>query len=178
MKKGRLVLSFLGVMFLMSIGGYPAAGNAEVNINIGVNAPLPALVISAPPAVVFIPGTYAYFAPDIDVDIFFFQGYWYRPYGGRWYRASDYNGHWGHIGGDRVPSVLINLPHDYRHMPPGHQRIPYGHLKNNWKTWERDRHWDRDEHKERKHEAKEPWKAQKHEYKEHKKGKGKGKHNR
>ncbi len=159
MKKSRLVLLFLGVMFLISMGGYPAAGNAEVNINIGVNAPLPALVIPAPPAVVVIPGTYAYFAPDIDVDIFFFQGYWYRPYGGRWYRSSDYNGHWGHIPGDRVPPVLLNLPHDYRHMPSGHQRIPYGHLKNNWKTWERDRHWDRDEHKEHRQETKEHGKA-------------------
>lgn len=54
--------------------------------------PLPPLVVPVPPPVFLIPGTYAYFAPDVDVDLIFFGGFWYRPYGGRWYRASYYNG--------------------------------------------------------------------------------------
>ncbi|MGC1455777.1 MAG: hypothetical protein WA946_11385, partial [Nitrospirota bacterium] len=39
--------------------------------------------------------------------------------------------------------VLINLPPGYRNVPPGHERIPYGQLRKNWKTWERDKHWDK-----------------------------------
>jgi hypothetical protein len=37
--------------------------------------------------------------------------------------------------------VLVKLPPDYRNMPPGHQRIPYGQMKKELEDWERDRHW-------------------------------------
>jgi hypothetical protein len=105
--------------------------------------PPPPLLVPVPPPVVLVPGTYAYFAPDVDVDLMFYGGFWYRPYGGGWYRASHYNGPWGFVPVGRVPGVLINLPPGFRNVPPGHQRIPYGHLKKNWKAWERDKHWDK-----------------------------------
>lgn len=122
---------------------YPTRSNAEVNVNITI--PLPGLVIPAPPALVVIPGTYAYFAPDVDVDVFFYHGYWYRPYGGRWYIAGGYNGPWRYVDVQRVPRVLIDLPPTYRGLPPGHERMPYGQVRRNWRTWERERRWDNDE---------------------------------
>jgi len=42
-----------------------------------------------------------------------------------------------------VPRVLIDLPPGFRNIPPGHQRIPHGQLQSNWRTWEREKHWDR-----------------------------------
>lgn len=114
------------------------------SIQAGVPAPpLPPLIVPGPPPVFLIPGTYAYFAPDVDADLFFYGGYWYRPHGGGWYRSSNYGGPWGFIVIDHVPGVLIKLPHGYRNVPPRHQRIPYGQLKKNWKAWERDKHWDK-----------------------------------
>lgn len=119
---------------------------AEVNVNIGIGIPAaPPLVIPSPPPVVVIPNTYVYFAPDVQVDLFFYRGYWYRPHQGRWYRAMDHNGPWNFIETVRVPSILVHLPSNYRHVAPGHERIPYGHLKKNWKTWEKERHWDKHE---------------------------------
>jgi len=119
--------------------------SAGVNVNIGVN--LPAFAFAAPPAVVLIPGSYVYYVPDASVDILFYHGYWYRPYEGRWYRARNYNGPWGFTG--RAPRPLLDLPRDYRGVPPGRQHIPYGHLKKNWGRWERERYWDKhDEWKE------------------------------
>lgn len=57
--------------------GPPAGVRGEVNI-----APPPVYPFSAPPEVVVIPGTYVYFVPGINVDILFYHGHWYRPFGG------------------------------------------------------------------------------------------------
>lgn len=122
------------VMALLLIGAlapllYPEGSGAEVNVNINIGAPLPRVVLAAPPAVVVIPDTYVYFVPDVEVDILFFGGFWWRPHSGRWYRASEYNGPWVFISIDNVPGVIVKLPPGYRRVPPGHERIPYGQLK-------------------------------------------------
>jgi hypothetical protein len=165
-------IAFLGILLvgmMLVIGlGHPSRATAEVNINVGINVPPPPpLVIPAPPPVFVIPRTYVYFAPQVEVDIFFYQGYWYRPYRGHWYRSAIYNGKWVYIVPERVPRVLINLPPDFRRVPPGHRHIPYGHVKKNWKTWEKDKYWE-------KHGGKE-WHGEKWEH-DRDKGGGKGKH--
>ena len=161
MKKSCFVLLISAMVFVVS-ALLPQTGFAEVDVKVGINVPLPAFVFQAPPAVVFIPGTYVYTVPDVDIDIVFYQGYWYRPYRDYWYRSTSYNGPWRHIVRERVPGVFFNLPPDYRHVPPGHQRIPYGQVKKNWKHWERERywdrhdyrHWEREQHKKEKMERK------------------------
>jgi hypothetical protein len=152
-----LIVSLVFIYFTLM----PGASVAEVNVNIGVNVPLPGFVFPAPPAVVLIPGSYVYAVPDVDIDIIFYGGHWYRPHGDRWYRSASYNGPWGHIGHHRVPAVIIGLPPNYRHIPPGHQRIPYGHLKKNWKEWETHRYWDAHEYR---HEEWERHQEEKHEH--------------
>jgi hypothetical protein len=151
-------------MVLLSLGSFfPLDADARVDVNAGINVVLPPYVVAEPPHVVVIPGTYVYYIPGIDVDIIFYHGYWYRPYQEYWYRAKFYNGPWAYLPPQRVPRPLLDLPPDYRHMPPGHQRIPYGQLKKSWKTWEKEKYWDKHEEKERYKEEKE-------------KRKGKGKH--
>ena len=107
---------------------------------IGIGAP-PQVEFTRPPELVPIPGRYVYFVPDMDSDLFFYQGRWFRPYKGSWFRSEQYAGPWEHVR--EVPSPLIDLPHDYRTIPPGYYRIPYGELRNNWERWERERYWDR-----------------------------------
>jgi hypothetical protein len=118
----------------------PAAGNAEVNVSITV--PLPGLVLPAPPGLVVVPGTYVYYPPEVDVDIFFYHGYWYRPYRGGWYIANGYNGPWRSIGPRRVPGPLLGLPRTYRHVSRRHEHVPYPVVERNWRQWERERYWD------------------------------------
>lgn len=153
---------YIMVFLIMASLGLQQAANAEVSINIGINLPLPEIKISSPPAVVVIPGTYIYFAPDVDADIFFFRNHWYRLHNGRWHRSDEYNGSWAFITIDIVPRELLSVPSGYRHVPPGQERIPYGQLKKSWKKWEDERHWDGDIHSDHKG------------HKEHKEGKGKG----
>ena len=123
----------------------PAPGVAGVHVDIEVA--LPPLVISAPPALIVIPGTYVYFPPDVGVDIFFYHGYWYRPYRGQWYIAAHYNGPWSFTAVERVPGVLLRLPPSHHRVPPGYSPMPYSRVQKNWRTWERERYWDRHERK-------------------------------
>jgi hypothetical protein len=153
MKKRLLIACYLSGVFAVFGLFFPAAGNAEINVNIDI--PLPGIVITGPPAMVVVPDTYVYFAPDVEADLFFYRGYWYRPYQGRWYISLGYNGPWGGIAIGNVPPALINLPPDCRYTHPGHERMPYGMVQRNWRTWEEERHWDnyegRDEHARPRH---------------------------
>ncbi len=141
----RSIVRFLGLLAFFGIWMIPLShGEALAGIGVDVHVALPHVVISAPPALVVIPGTYVYIVPDIDADLLFFHGYWYRPYEGRWYVAGSYNGPWTYIRPYRVPPALVSLPPDYRRVPPGHHRIPYADLQANWSRWERERYWERD----------------------------------
>jgi hypothetical protein len=123
-------------------------GEGGVNVSVGTN--LPAIRYAAPPEVVVIPGTYVYMVPDIDVDVLFFQGYWWRPYEGQWYRSRDYNGQWSYVEPGRIPSGLRELPQDYRQrLSPGYERIPHGDVERNWEKWEKEKYWDRRGEKDR-----------------------------
>jgi len=131
----------LMVMVIVSLLFLGFSGQSMARIHIGVNIPLPpAFVFSAPPELVVIPGTYVYYCPDVDFDIFFYAGYWYRPYRGYWYRSASYGGPLVYV--ESAPSVLISLPPDYRIVTRGFRRIPYGELHRNWRAWERDRYWE------------------------------------
>ncbi|MBK5274973.1 MAG: hypothetical protein JJE30_07965 [Desulfuromonadales bacterium] len=117
-------------------------GGEGVNVTVGNN--LPALRFAAPPDLVVIPGTYVYIVPDMDMDVLFFQGNWWRPFEGRWYISRDYNGQWSYVEPGRIPDGLRTLPQDYRHrLSPGYERIPHENVNRNWKHWEKEKHWDR-----------------------------------
>jgi len=142
MRKKMSGFVVVGVLYLM-FAGLPAQGNAGVSV--GVNITIPAYTIATPPALVVIPGTYAYFVPDANIDIVFYHGFWYRPYEGRWFRARGYNGPWTYVEIAKVPRVLVELPPDYRHVYREHQRIAYRDFDRNWRGWEKHRYWERDE---------------------------------
>ena len=134
MKKFAVITTLL--MLLLGISGQSTAG-----VSIGINIPIPPLfVFPAPPELVVIPGTYAYYCPDVNLDIFFYGGYWYRPYERYWYRSASYGGPWAFI--ESAPSVLLDLPPDYRIITRGERHIPYAELHRNWRGWERDRYWE------------------------------------
>lgn len=107
------------------------------------NVPLPPpYAPPGPPEMAVIPGTYAYFVPGASVDVFFYHGSWYRPFGGHWYWAPAYGGPWAYLPARKIPRVLVTLPPGYRRLPPGYRPIPHVELQRNWERWERDRHWD------------------------------------
>jgi hypothetical protein len=142
MNARKVTIVFWGVLLLL-LSGVSTQSTAQVSVDVHIGPP-PVYRIPAPPPVVVIPGTYVYAVPDIAVDILFYQGYWYRPHGGHWFRAGSYNGPWTYMESHWVPRPIIELPPDYRRVPPGYRRIPYGQFKRSWAGWQRDRYWDRD----------------------------------
>jgi hypothetical protein len=141
--KRRWLLLLLVMALVAGMTGFASQSDARVSVGVGIN--LPAYRFGAAPSLVVIPGTYAYFAPEADVDIVFYSGYWYRPYEGRWYRGRGYNGPWGVVAPARIPRALIELPHDYRRVYREHPRIAYPDFNRQWRNWERNRHWEKDE---------------------------------
>lgn len=141
--KRRWLVYFIVMAIVIGLTGFVSQSDAGVRVGIGIN--LPAYTFAAPPSLVVIPGTYAYAPPEADIDIVFYQGYWYRPYEGHWFRARGYNGPWGTIAPARVPRVLIDLPPDYRHLYREHPRIEYRDFNRHWRGWERNKHWEKDE---------------------------------
>src|ERR1039458_2257473 len=138
-----------GTMLLALSLTLPATTMARVNIDVSISLP-PPIVFAAPPEVVVLPETYVYVVPDLDVDIYFYGGWWWRLWEGRWYRSRYYDSDWGYF--QSVPSFYADIPSGWRtdfrnHRWEGHQwnyeLIPHHQLQQNWKTWETNKHWEK-----------------------------------
>ena len=142
--------AMIATLFLLAAVLVPLSVRAQIGVSVGVNVPLPPpIVFPAPPEVVVIPETNVYVVPDVEADIFFSRGWWWRPWQGRWYRSRHYDRGWGFYR-SAPPPFYRNVPpgwrNDYRdHRWKGrewnHERIPHGEMERNWRGWERDRHW-------------------------------------
>jgi len=69
----------VGSILWMLAAVLPLPAMAGVDIHVSIPLP-PPVVFSAPPAAVVIPGTYVYALPDVPEDIFFYGGWWWRPW--------------------------------------------------------------------------------------------------
>jgi len=67
---------------------------------------------------VVLPETDVYVVPDVAQDIFFYNGFWWRPWEGRWYRSQYYNSGWGYYQG--VPSFYGGIPSGWRNEYRNH----------------------------------------------------------
>jgi hypothetical protein len=121
-----------------------------VNDFVEANLP-PPLPFDAPPEVIVMPETNdVYVVPDINVDLFFWNGWWWRPWLGHWYRSQYYNWGWGYY--NYIPSFYFDVDPGWRGYYRdrnwyGHrwdyERIPNQRLQQNWRNWQNDRHWER-----------------------------------
>jgi hypothetical protein len=127
---------------IMALTGLWSDSNAGVNVGIGVALP-PPIVVQAPPAMVALPySPNVYAAPAVGVDLFFWNGWWWRPWGGHWYRSHYYNRGWVYYRGG-VPGFYRHVNPGWRgyyasrnwngrpwnHRPIPHQQFAYGHYR-------------------------------------------------
>jgi len=153
MRKTRFQIA--GAFALMALlGGAPAPESyAEVRVN--VNLGPPPVVVAEPPEMVLVPGSQVYFVPEVNYDVFFFDGYWWSPRGDRWYRSRAYNGPWRVVSRRVIPAPVYRVPRDYRRVYLHERRVPYGQWKREWREHDRGRHgdrgerWEHDEHRGR-----------------------------
>lgn len=133
---------------LLALALVPVSTMAGVHI--GLNFSLPPLIeFYEPPELIVIPETYVYVVPDVEDEIFFYSGWWWRPWEGHWYRSLSYNSGWEYY--QSVPSFYREIPfgwrNDYKHnrwrgREWHHQRTHHRDVQRNWKEWERSRYWE------------------------------------
>jgi len=135
------------ILFALAIV-VPIPTMAQISINIGIPLP-PPIAFPAPPEVIAMPETSGvYVDPDVDADLYFWNGFWWRLWEGRWYRSAYYDRDWAYY--DNVPDFYFNIDLQWRdyyknHSWYGHswnyQRIPYQRLQQNWKGWQAKKSW-------------------------------------
>lgn len=139
----------LGAIITALAMATPVSALAGVSISIGISLP-PPIVFSADPVLIVVPDTNVYVAPDLDDDLFFWNGWWWRPWEGRWYRSHYHNRGWSYY--NSVPSFYYDVDPGWRGYYRagswyGHrwnyERIPNQHLQQNWKSWTTHRYWER-----------------------------------
>jgi hypothetical protein len=139
----------LKILFLTLVVFAPVSAMAGVSVHIDIPLP-PPIIFPAPPMPVVIPETDVYAVPDVQDDIFFYGGWWWRPWEGRWYRSHYYVRGWGYYRG--TPAFHRNIPagwrdnyrnHQWNGHPWEHQRVQHRDLQRNWQGWQKDRHWEK-----------------------------------
>ena len=140
---------FFGALLLALVIAVPLPAMAGVDVSVSIG--LPPLVFAAPPAVVVLPDTdYVYAVPDIDIDLYFWNGWWWRLWDGRWYRSHYYDRGWRYYS--YVPAFYFDVDPGWRGYyrdrswqgrPWHYERIPDQRLRSNWRNWKSNRHWER-----------------------------------
>ena len=140
---------FFETMLLALVIAIPIPTMARADVNVVIALP-PPIVFVAQPELIVLPDTYVYVVPDVEAEIFFYNGWWWRPWEGRWYRSYYYNRGWGYYNG--VPSFYFDVDPGWRGYYRdrnwyGHrwdyERIPNQRLHQNWKGWQNNRHWEK-----------------------------------
>ncbi len=133
------------IIALMALLGVPLPAQAEIGISIGINVPIY-------PQLTRIPGYPVYYAPQLAINLFFYDGlYWAYARDG-WYVSSWYNGPWSLVGPQFVPVYLLRVPVRYYRAPPPyfygwpkdappkwgkHWGEPWQHERAGWDEWNR-----------------------------------------
>ncbi|MBF0303504.1 MAG: hypothetical protein HQK73_10705 [Desulfamplus sp.] len=146
----------IGLIIIASITGCAENYNREFtegyNDNYATYTEMPPIVFDEPPELIVVPETYVYVVPDLDDDLFFYSGWWWRPWKGDWYRSRHYNSGWRRY--QNTPSFYRDIPsgwrNDYRNNrwrgdKWDYQRIPHRNAERNWSKWEKIRHWENQE---------------------------------
>jgi hypothetical protein len=133
--------------YAFSVGSHPVKEEPvaqrmepiEPNNSVEANLP-PPIPFIAPPNVVVLPGTDVYVVPDVEVDVFFQGGWWWRQWRGNWYRSKYHDHGWAHYRD--YPSWHRKIPTDWRHSYSTHiwsgrpwnpPHINQGNLNNHWR---------------------------------------------
>lgn len=142
---------FITLLLIMAMAiPITAAAGVRVGVNIGIPLP-PPIVFAAPPEVVPLPYAFGVYAvPGVEAEIFFWNGWWWRPWNNHWYRSRFYDRDWVYY--NRVPSFYSHVDRRWRgyyrdqRWDGGrweYERIPHHRLHDNWRTWHNRNYWER-----------------------------------
>ena len=135
------------VVLCMLIGPVTSA-NAQLNISFGIPGVSIGINLGGYPDLVQVPDYPVYYAPRLNLNLFFYDGMYWAYQRDEWYASSWYNGPWGIVDRMVVPLYVLRVPVRYYRDPPQYfrgwrQDAPprWGqHWGNQWQ--ERRRGWD------------------------------------
>jgi len=133
------VLQVVSIMCLAALLAGVTALDAVADVRVNLNLGPPPIAVAQPPEVVLVPGSQVYFVPDVDYDVFYYNGYWWSPRGDRWYRARGYDGPWRVVGRRYIPAPVYRVPRDYRRMYYRERHVPYGEWRHRREHWREER---------------------------------------
>jgi hypothetical protein len=97
-----------------------AAATADAQVSVGIGFPGVSIGINVPvyPELVPVPGYPVYYGPGMNSNYFFYDGMYWVYEADAWYASSWYNGPWGLVAPEAVPSYLLMVPVRYYRQPP------------------------------------------------------------
>jgi len=101
----------------------------DPHVSIGVNFPVY-------PQFVRVPGYPVYYAPQVNSNVFFYDGLYWVYQQDRWYASTWYNGPWGEVMPEAVPVYVLRVPVRYYRAPPTYFRSWAADAPPRW-----DQHW-------------------------------------
>jgi hypothetical protein len=98
--------------------------SAEAQVSIGIGLPNVSIGINLPlyPELAPVPGYPVYYAPQVNANYFFYDGMYWVYQDDNWYASSWYNGPWGFVRPEVVPSYVLRVPVRYYRQPPPYFR--------------------------------------------------------
>ncbi|MGE5028134.1 MAG: hypothetical protein ACM3JK_06640 [Betaproteobacteria bacterium] len=115
--------------------------SAHAQIGIGIGLPGVSIGINFPayPRLVPVPGYPVYYAPQANLNFFFYDGLYWVFQGDNWYASSWYNGPWDLVEPEYVPLFILRIPVRYYRHPPTYFRGWRADAPPHWGE-----HWGRD----------------------------------
>jgi hypothetical protein len=106
---------FLTVCMLLGMAT-PVAAHADLDFNtpgisIGINVPLH-------PRLVLVPGYPVYYAPNSDLNLFYYNGQYWLFENSNWYASAWTTGPWQLVPPYDVPGYILRIPVRYYENPP------------------------------------------------------------
>jgi hypothetical protein len=135
-----------GVLILLCALFSAPSGADEVRMSIGVE-------LFDYPEMEAIPGYPVYYAPQLRMNYFFYDGKYWVFQDDNWYESSWYDGPWWLVDPEDVPDFILRIPLQYYLEPPtfffGWIDIDPPRWGEHWgHEWERHRHgWDKWDHR-------------------------------
>ena len=139
----------VALALFLGLGGL---AEAQVGFRFGVPGLSIGINIPVYPTLVEVPGYPVYYAPDLDTNLFFYDGLYWVYEDDRWYASEWYNGPWELVEPESVPYFILRVPVQYYRRPPpfflGWNRLAPPRWDERWgRGWEQRHHdwnqWDR-----------------------------------
>jgi hypothetical protein len=141
---------FPGIILAVVLMVGPLPVMAQVNINVNIGLP-PPIVFAAPPEVIVLPDTDdVYVVPYIEVDLYFWNGWWWRLWEDHWYRSRYHDRGWAYYRHlprfyyDVDPSWRVYYrEREWRGYRWDYERVPDRRLRQNWSSWRNHGYWQK-----------------------------------